>query len=208
MPQPSQSIRELFGRFPGRICAIVGSGPSLRHVRAAMLGAGPVIVLNRAIRAVEALGLATPVAVFSMQKDGCGVRTPHADCPGAVTRRPHRAALLVSRQESCECLPDYRPRYLFDAVADLGADAWWEFSANCAIRLARLMGCAALRLLSFDAATAGDCTADDGTRNPAYRAQAQRMPPLLQPGDFWIEPQAEGRVRGFFHDLAPCEPAA
>ncbi|MGD0781233.1 MAG: hypothetical protein ABSA30_00075 [Candidatus Aminicenantales bacterium] len=181
----TQSIRGLFGAFPGDTCWIVGTGPSLVRASAPLFGPGPVIALNASIRPVEALGLPNPV--FSMQKDGCGFSGPHAACRNSLTVRPQKAPLLVSRAESFHCFAEYRPRYVFDAVADLGAPAWWEFSANCAIHLARLMGCVRIRLVAFDSCTSGDLTNFEGEENPLYAQQRPRMLALLGPEDRLIE---------------------
>jgi hypothetical protein len=185
----TKTIRDLFGAFPGGTCWIVGTGPSLVHASAPLFGPGPVIVLNAAIRPVEAFGLPNPV--FSMQKDGCGLRDPHdaAACENAGMVRPQKTAILLSRDESPECFADYRPRYVFGAVADLGAPAWWEFSANCAIHLARLMGCRRLRLVAFDSCTSGELTNFEGVENPLYAQQRPRMLALLGPDDLLVQPQ-------------------
>jgi hypothetical protein len=142
-------IEALHNIYKGRPCYIIGSGPSLRYLENIHISLdGIIITLNHAIVKVEELGLAN--ITYSMQKDGgdkkqcpnCGDK-----CNGMI--RPKKAPLLLHEHESKNCFEDYPVRYLFDAYK-LGFDRWDMFSANCAIKIALLMGCIDIKLVSFD----------------------------------------------------------
>ena len=196
------TLADLRGAFSGQPCSIVGKGPSLALLRREHLVPGPVITLNQAVLRVERLQ--PPGPVFSMQKDGCGSMVPGHVCAKEVVR-PAAATLLVHLHESPHCLEDYRPRITFDATAELGLP-WREFSANCAIALARLLGCPAVRLIAFDACTCGDLRSIDSTHPeplPAYVDQCARMAPLLVEADEWLQPDWDGSVRRYNNLLEP-----
>lgn len=170
------SVQALRDRFVGETAWIVGKGPSLVMLGRADIGNGPVIAINEAILAVEALCLSNPV--FSMQKDADEYDT----VPTLAVRRegtsfiPVRdATLLVHAHESPNRMPDHSPRFVFDNDADFGLE-WWEFSMIVGIAIARLMGCVQVVLVSLDG-----CLHED------YRTCTPRPD-----GSFLVEVEDEG----------------
>lgn len=160
-PGDQTTVQALRRRHPDEIAWIVGKGPSLALLSREHIGPGPVIAINEAILAVEALDVANPL--YSMQKDadeyrlgeggeGWFVQMRGATAPVAPLRR---AALLVHLHESPDRMPAYCPRYVFDNVADFGLE-WWEISAVVAAAVARLMGCARVVYVSHDACVGSD----------------------------------------------------
>lgn len=150
MTEPIEALRN---QHAGETCYIVGKGPSLAYLRAEHIGAGAVLTLNEAVVKVEQIGI--PNAVYSMQKDGCGLRSSHAECLPGATVRPQRAALLMHALESHECLADYAPRFEFENPRDFGLP-WLAISAVTAIEMAHLLGCARCVFISLDACTTGN----------------------------------------------------
>ncbi len=200
---------------PGQTCYIIATGPSLVNLQASDIGPGPIIAINRAILAVEALGLDTPLMlspVYSMQKDGCWTprgegnayqpktgACPPGFCDKAIAAgtyfRPRHATLIVHEHESRECLKDYSPRLIFDAVADCHRP-WGTMSAICAVIIALdTWGCSDVALVSFDALTRGDVRAfredseHSDVSNDAHTEEAVILRMFLATG------QALGRIR-------------
>jgi hypothetical protein len=175
-----RNITKLASRYEGETCSIVGTGPSLLTFAREDFEPGPVIAINDAAPYVEDLEITNPL--FSMQKDGGDKRL----CPncgdgcGGVSR-PRWAMLLVSLKESLNCFANYPLRYFFDtemlAPSEHGAG---EFSANVALMIAKLFGCARINLIGFDSVTRGNLLSIDGDRRPAYAEQGERMKALIE----------------------------
>ena len=159
-------MESLKDKYKGQAVNLVGSGPSLEHVKKEHFMNGPVITINRAILSVELLNLDNHV--YSMQKDGGEKKkygrhnsNPACDhspnCPDicGLMRRPKKATLLVGKEESFNCLPDYQPRIVFHwGDLDLPHN---EFSLLVALKLAQYMGCEKFNFISCDIHTHGNC---------------------------------------------------
>ena len=154
---PPVSIQALKGAHAGATAWIVGKGPSLLMLTKEQLGPGPVIAINEATIAVEALGLDN--VVYSLQKDAERYQDDPellVVTPGTEPIAPLKGAtLLVHHHESPNRMPAYQPRYVFDNVADFGLE-WWDFSTLTAVAIARLMGCRKVVFVSLDASAFGD----------------------------------------------------
>lgn len=145
----TERISSLRNRHVGRVCCIVGMGPSLLDLTNQSFGENDVILaMNHAVIHIEKLGLAVPV--YSMQKDGFCVR-------------PRQVPLIVHELEGIhECgveganSPDYEPRYVFNNPEDFGL-VWYRPSVVSAVKIAELFGCANVKLLACDAISQGDC---------------------------------------------------
>jgi len=155
--EPPISIQALKDVHAGDTAWIIGKGPSLLMLTREQLGPGPVIAINEATIAIEALGLDN--AVYSLQKDAERYESaPELRVVTAGTEpiAPLRGAtLLVHRHESANRMPQYAPRFVFDNVADFGLE-WWEFSSLTAAAIAKLMGCRKVVFVSHDACVFGD----------------------------------------------------
>jgi hypothetical protein len=162
----SVSIEPLRNRHPGSVCYIVGKGPSLANLVASDFGPGPVIVINEAIRFVQALGL--PNQVYSMQKDGCTTEDPDTiprpcdTCEAFNWRREPvfdpfpGIAVLFSQHFSSWCLHGRKNRFVF-TDAELGyADQPGTMSVLEAIPMARHFGSASIVMVAFDSLTDGN----------------------------------------------------
>lgn len=152
----------------GQTAWIIGKGPSLLRLTPEMIGDGPVITLNEAIRWVRPLKLPNPVYVF--QKDGCvshGPTTYVPEPPGHVCQafiiRPEPPEVaLFSLHESPNCLADYRPRIVVD-VESFGLP-WYTPSAPTAVKIAQSWGCSGVVLVANDAYAVGDFSSVTGAR--------------------------------------------
>jgi hypothetical protein len=99
---------------------------------------------------------------------------------------PKRATLLVSKHESPNQHSQYQPRYVFNAETLAPSKfGYKEFSANCALMLAKYMGCSKIKLLCFDACTVGSIEAVDDKKvyidpnRGALLRQCSRMHELI-----------------------------
>jgi hypothetical protein len=123
---------------PDSVISIIGKGPSLQYLSPGYLQSTPVIALYESIIAVEAMQINNPI--YSLQKDD-------------VLATPTRATLLLHEHESKRCLPDYKPRIVFDnAMFGL---AWNAFSQITAVKIAQYMGAKKIRFVCFDSFTTG-----------------------------------------------------
>jgi len=164
-------LEDLKDKHKGETCYIVGKGLSLKSIKKEHFGEGIIITINSAIVQIEKLGLTNQI--YAMMKDG--------DVPDF---RPQKAILLVSLHESNNVLEDYSPRYVFNAITLTNTKyRYREFSANCALKVAQLMGCSKIKLLCFDACTMGDIRGINGKNevyeNKRYIEQCQRMCELI-----------------------------
>ena len=138
-----QHVMNLTQKYPGKIATIVGKGPSLDFLSEHHFeGSGnPVIAINQAIHKVEAVApLLLRDDLFILQQDQ-GI-----DC------RPQRAQLLLHATLK-HLYPEITNRFLFqDRTFGYGAR---QLSVIMAIKIAKLMGCTQLNLVSFDASVNG-----------------------------------------------------
>jgi len=164
-------LEDLKDKHRGETCYMVGKGLSLKNIKKEYFGEGVVITLNSAIVQIEKLEL--PNQIYAMMKDG-----------GVPDFRPREATLLVSLHESNNVLEDYSPRYVFDAITLTHTGyGYKEFSANCALKVAQLMGCNKIKLLCFDACTIGIIKnineKNEVYENWRYTEQCKRMYELI-----------------------------
>jgi len=199
------SIQALKGAHAGSTAWIVGKGPSLLMLTKEQLGPGPVIAINEATIAVEALGLDN--VVYSLQKDA----ERYQDEPellvitaGTEPIAPLKGAtLLVHHHESPNRMAAYQPRYVFDNVADFGLE-WWDFSSLSAVAIARLMGCPKVVFVSLDASALGDTrTCEprpdgsfhvynlDNVEYPSHRPRLDEYLSRISMEAEWLTPEAE-----------------
>lgn len=194
-------IEELRNKHVEQIAWLIGKGPSLLSVTADMMGPGPIITINQAIRKIATLNLAN--AIYSMQKDGvCPCSKICSDigdafdlCPLGQTRLTHGETLLVHCYHSFCCWPNHEPRYVF-CSDDWGL--WRETpSVVMALKTAQLFGCKTVVMVAFDGMFCADARiAEDGlsivgngslnyvTRQPAH------VNPTLREFDnvLWLSP--------------------
>ena len=142
------SIHELDNKYADKICYIVGRGPSVINLTEEYFPTdGPIIAINDTFERVELLNI--PNDIYSLQKD-CGFG------------RPQRSTLLVhAQEESSLYLPDYHPRYEFDAN-QFGLPRSQCFSATVALRFAQVFGCKIIKMLCFDSITIKDFRTQEG----------------------------------------------
>ena len=201
-----QALREV---HTGDTAWIVGKGPSLLMLTKEQLGPGPIIAINEAIIAVEALDLDN--VIYSLQKDAASYQyepVPVVLAAGVEPIAPLKGAtLLVHLHESADRLSEYRPRFVFDNVADFGF-AWWDFSSLVAVAIANLMGCPKVVFVSHDACVTGDartCTAkSDGSfyvetdtysagNYPQHRQRIEAYASSIAVDVEWLTPAPEYR---------------
>lgn len=200
------SIQALKGAHAGHTAWIIGKGPSLVMLTKDQIGAGPIIAINEATITIESLGLEN--VVYSLQKDADRYEYSPGPIPlgGDEPIAPLRGAtLLVHQHESAGRMKEYRPRFVFDNVADFELE-WWEFSSLVAVAIARLMGCPRVVFVAHDACVFGDartCTArvdgsfqvDTDWRSAAnYVHHRQRLDDYLSRVSMtaeWLTPEAE-----------------
>lgn len=157
----SPSVETLAGMFPGTI-AIVGKGPSLLALRSEHLeDLSAVITLNHAILKVRVTEhRATTLMMWkdapAYLKDMPVMCPPNSlGCLHQIIEPVEPEILLLHEYESGNCLPAYSQRYIFNNPR-FGLN-WYQESVFSAICIARMLGASRLRLISFDAATNGDC---------------------------------------------------
>jgi hypothetical protein len=167
---------ELIGRYAGETAWIVGKGPSLQYLRAEDFGAGPVIALNQAIMAVEALGISN--WVYSLQKDGCGIEGPHEVCMQRDgydwMLRPQRATLMVQDAPgySRDCLRAYEPRMAIQIMRDLKFPYLQTMAVRMGIAIAKQMGCVKIMMLCCDSLVNGNLNTFNVWTGQAERTSA------------------------------------
>jgi glycosyltransferase involved in cell wall biosynthesis len=161
---------------------IVGSGPSIMEVTKETFEEGcPIIVLNMAIRYIEALNLSNPI--YTMQKDGGDKhRCPNCEEQCGNMRLPKSATLLIEKHTSPNCFNNYKPRISFDAETLFEGKnpyGYKEFSANCALKIAQLFGCNEIRLIGMDSLK-GDISSVYGKSGKGNLRQVARMRTLIE----------------------------
>jgi hypothetical protein len=147
----TQSISVLKDKYKGQVCTVVGKGLSIAALSENDFRSGPVITLNEAILFVEKLKLSNDI--YSIQKDGCGIKEPHNKCAVNFPIIPKRSSLLIGDVDSKYCLMSYEPRYEFSEENDFGYDVkfWQPFSAMMGVRIAQYFGCNKIKMMCFDA---------------------------------------------------------
>ena len=187
-------MKELKDKHTGQTAWIVGKGPSLHYLTEEDIGEGIVIALHEAIGKVNELNI--PNVVYSMQKDGgrwkkyspselmpdCDYIGDCDKCPGMVRPRDG-VILLLHEMESKYCFPDFSPRIIF-TWQELGLPHN-SFSLNCAVPLAKYMGCDKVVLMCCDAHVNGDLreyvpgVGAKKNQDLFYKAQAELIKPAL-----------------------------
>ena len=155
-----KAISDLAGLYPGETIWIVGKGPSLGNLRAHHFGSGPIITINEAILFVQDFGLANPI--YSMQKDGCGILSPHERC---IVQPPNFQQMVKPRHDipvilqepgySQFCLADYPHRIMMNLHDDFGL-LNSENSIRVCVRIGQLMGCREIVFMCCDSLANGD----------------------------------------------------
>ena len=148
-------VDELRELYAGETAWIVGKGPSLKHLRAAHFGEGPVITMNESILIVQKLGLANPI--YSMQKDGCHMASVEERCVRVCQVQlpmvyPHRNIPVILQDPGFSdlCLPDHPLRLHVDPVAELGFTEATVMSVLMCIAITNLMGCNGINFVCCD----------------------------------------------------------
>ena len=177
-------LDELKNKHQGEDVYIIGKGPSLQYLTKDMIGEGVVITINDAIVKIEELNL--PNKIYAMEKDGWYVDNkpcfePH-DCSihSIMPKEDGKTTLLVHKHESLNCLPNFKPRLVFDNE-EFGLH-FQHFSALSCIQIAKLMGCKKFYFISFDAYTHQDAsTYIPGKGITGVCHDYLRYPALMQP---------------------------
>lgn len=133
----SLNVSVLEGRHSGTECAIVGKGPSLDALTPEQLPTGPILCINEAINKLEGLGVENPL--YLVQHD------PGLNC------RPVRASVLLGFHVR-NLYPENHERIMAWVPKELAI-----LTTVSAIRIARIMGCTAFRMIAFDAITSRNC---------------------------------------------------
>jgi len=149
---------ELAGTHMGEKAYIIGKGPSLGNLQASDLADGFVIALNQSVAVVEALDI--PNRIYSLQKDGCGLRGVHAECLQRNGQdwmiRPKRATLILQGPGySQNCLSDYEPRLIVRPKKDLGFVFAETMAVRMGIAMAKQMGCSEIVMVACDSLVNG-----------------------------------------------------
>ena len=131
-------IEDLRSMFVGKLCYIVGKGPSLDHLTSGHFSRpdAPILALNEAIYAVEELNLPNPL--FGLQQDA----SLRARC------KPARSPIFVSTK-AANYYVDCEQAYIFqNSSLGLSPNA---LSVSAAVTISRLLGSAKFEMLCFDA---------------------------------------------------------
>ena len=130
-------VDEFRPAFNGKVCSIVGKGPSLDYLRKEHFNPDdPIIALNEAIRVVESLELTNDV--FGLQQDA----KLRATC------LPKRAPIFVETK-AANYYGIHERAYIFQN-SELGLSRS-ALSVSAAVMLAKLLGARGFKLYCFDA---------------------------------------------------------
>jgi len=140
-------ITDLKDKHKGQTAWIVGLGPSLQYLTGGHIGSGIIIAMNESIYKVQSLKISNKI--YSLQKHGCGVKTPHDACKVDMFRPKAGTPVLIHEPEGAECLRDYPDRYLFNNSLELKLKPN-ELSSITAVRIAQFMGCDKIRFVCHD----------------------------------------------------------
>jgi hypothetical protein len=152
-------LADLKGKHAGKPFYIVGKGPSLEHLRKEYFEDGVIITLNNSIRVVQDLDLVK--FIYSMQKDGCGIKNMHCTCPiqapnySDMVKPKHNIPVILEATISANCLNGYPNVLIIDMGKDFGFGNVSEPSIRVAIKLALFMGASRLYLVCCDSLTNG-----------------------------------------------------
>jgi hypothetical protein len=156
-------FEDMAGIHAGQTVNIVGKGPSIQRLSAAIIDGHATIAISGAISAVDALSLTS--TVYSLQKEGCNYAHDCRVCPGVsgiMVQIAERDIYIAQYPRSDRCMPyhplryEYRPHQVGIADNYDGGQ-----SSIIAVMLAKHMGAARLRMLCFDSITHGDFTSFD-----------------------------------------------
>lgn len=170
----TKPVEVLKDKYKDANCAIIGSGRSIRLLNFFhFTDINCIIALNAAAPIIEKLFPAYRIGIYSMQKDGVA-----SNCPPISST----TNLLVSEHESKDFCPDHPNRYIFNAeILCPSPFGYQEFSANCALMFAKLLGCSFIRLYGFDACTTQDYFNIEGySLESNYAEQCIRMRELIE----------------------------
>jgi len=135
-----EALREI---FEGKVCQIVGKGPSLDYLRADHFDDGPIIALNEAALQVETLEL--PNKLFCLQQDAKLRDTCY--CKSATMLISNKAANFYAKYDGV---------FVFDSRQyNLPLNS---LSVSAAIAIARSLGATGFAMMCFDACVTGHLT--------------------------------------------------
>ena len=136
----NKNVMLLKDEHEGKGCYVVGKGPSLDKVEGLTNQDWPIICINESIHKIEKLGLPNPI--YCLQQDTWLQET----C------RPRKAVLITT--DACKYhYRYYEPRYVFSPL-QFGYRCT-TLSAILAIKIAEVMGCVSVVMVSFDACVDG-----------------------------------------------------
>lgn len=193
-----RAVVELRDKYSGQTAWIVGKGPSLAHLRADhFTDSGPVMTMNEAILIVQKLGI--PNTIYSMQKDGCHM-DPDIRCTvecqmhwPMVYPDAEVTAILQDPGFSQECLPRHEKKLWVDPVRELKFHEATEMSVLMCIRLAKIMGCVKIHLVSCDSLAGDYRTIDVHTLQSAVNGFSGHYA--------YVVPQVREALKGFPHAI-------
>jgi len=139
-PVTQRAVEFLKDRYTGQTCSIVGKGPSLMYIKAEHIKPGPVIALNEAIVYIQKMDL--PNDIYSMQKD-------------LGTIEPLESIWLILQSPYSDKHFPNHPKRLIIETSEIGMLVT-EMSIRMVIKLAKIMGCSKINLISCDSLTNGD----------------------------------------------------
>ena len=101
-------ITDLKDKHKGQTAWIIGLGPSLQYLAQEHIGPGIVIAMNESIYKVQQAKISNKI--YSLQKHGCGVKSPHSVCRVDMFRPKAGTPVLIHEPEGGECLKDWPER--------------------------------------------------------------------------------------------------
>lgn len=165
-----RAVVELRGKYAGQTAWIVGKGPSLACLSADhFTDTGPVLTMNEAILVVQELGIPNPL--YSMQKDGCHQLPVEQQCGAMCLMQspmvyPHPDVTVILQDPGFSeiCLPLHARKLWVDPQRELKFREATEMSVLMCIRLAKIMGCGMVKLVSCDSMNGDYRTIDVHTK--------------------------------------------
>lgn len=136
---------EWANRYAGKICTIVGKGPSVEFLSSDDFGkeTGPVIGIRQAANAaIRFCGIRPLFGLELNQQNEGNVFSPLAIRSGTILAGPDTGTLFDETENA------YRLDW-----NDIGPKAEWRYSVQVAMRLAKWWGCRKMVLIGFDAST-------------------------------------------------------
>lgn len=134
------AVDALKGTHAGQTAWIVGKGPSIRYLKRADFGEGPVITINDSVAKVQLMEIENKI--YSLQKDGYPENMVR---PGAGV-----TLILQYPYYSDGWFADHEPTLYVDPVGELGFQEATVMSIRMTIALAKIMGCTSINLMCCD----------------------------------------------------------